>query len=98
MLNDLLLTNLKQTQIVIFFSSKINKISNLLLLKLIISDQALITVKWFLPKYVQLNGQKFSGLSEKLLSIQSLFSKKCTKCFFEEKWFWVKFYIKFKCS
>ena len=39
------------------------KISNWSLFKLIISEQALITLKWFCCLiYVQFNGQKFSGL------------------------------------
>ena len=44
----------------------LNKIYNWSLFKLIITDQAPITLKWILPKYVQFNGQKFSDLSEKL--------------------------------
>ena len=40
------------------------------LFKLIISDQALITLNEFLPIYVQFNGQKFRGLSEKSFNPQ----------------------------
>ena len=48
------------------FNCTLNKISNWSLFKLIISDQALITLELFLLRYVRFNGQKFSGLPEKL--------------------------------
>ena len=54
------------------FNCTLNKISNWSLFKLIISDQALITLELFLLRYVRLNGQKFSGLPEKL-SLNPLF-------------------------
>ena len=63
----------------------LNKISNWSLFKLIISDQALITLKCFLPMNVQFNGQTFSGFSDKhaCLSIHGLFWLKMQKiCFF----------------
>ena len=64
----------------------LNKISNWSLFKLNISDQALITLKYFLPNNVQFNGQKISGLSENCLSDRFLV-KNAKICFFEEKWF-----------
>ena len=48
------------------FNCTLNKISNWALFKLIISDQALITLELFLLRYVRFNGQKFSRLPEKL--------------------------------
>ena len=48
------------------FNCTLNKISNWSLFKLIISDQALITFELFLLRYVRFDGQKFSGLPEKL--------------------------------
>ena len=63
-----------------------------------ISNQALITFKWFLPINVQINGQKFSGFSEKLSFSPRFLLKNAKICFFEEKWFWLKIYIKFKFS
>ena len=48
------------------FNCTLNKISNWSLFKIIISDQALITLELFLLRYVRFNGQKFSGLPEKL--------------------------------
>ena len=54
------------TQVKMVVDSTLNEISNWSLLKLIISDQAPITLKYFLPINVQFNGQKFSCFSEKL--------------------------------
>ena len=48
------------------FNCTLNKISYWSLFNFIISDQALITLELFLLKYVRFNGQKFSGLLEKL--------------------------------
>ena len=47
------------------FNCTLNKISNWSLFKLIISDQALITLELFLLRYLLFNWQKFSGLPEK---------------------------------
>ena len=48
------------------FNCTLNNISNWSLFKLIISDQALITLELFLLRHVRFSGQKFSGLQEKL--------------------------------
>ena len=58
----------KEVWCIVFFNAlyTLNKISNWSLFKLIISDQALIKLKIFLPIYMQFNGQKFSGLSGKV--------------------------------
>ena len=69
------------------FNCTLNRISNWSLFKLIISDQALITLELFLLRYVRLNGQKFSGLPEKLSLNPRFFVKNAKICFFEEKWF-----------
>ena len=51
----------------------------------------------FLPIDVQFNGKLFSGSSEKLSFNPRFFLvKKAKICFFDEKWFWLKFYIRFK--
>ena len=67
------------------FNCTLNKISNWSLFKLIISDQALITLELFLLRYVRFNGQKFSGLLEKLsLNPRCFFVKNAKICFFEK--------------
>ena len=53
----------------------------------IISDQALITLELFLLRYVRFNGQKFSGLPEKLSLNPRFFVKNAKICLFEEKRF-----------
>ena len=65
----------------------LDEISTWSLFKLIISDQALITLKLFLPINVLFNWQKFSGFSEKLSFNRRFLVKNAKICFFEEKWF-----------
>ena len=67
------------------FNCTLNKISNWSLFKLIISYQALITLDFFCLD--MFNGQKFSGLPEKLSLNPRFFVKNAKICFFEEKWF-----------
>ena len=63
----------------------LNKISNRSLFKLIISDKGLMTLK---RNFVQSNGKKLSGLSEKLsFNYQFFWVKNAKIRCFEEKWF-----------
>ena len=66
------------------FNCTLNKISNWSLFKLIISDQALITLEFFSLRYVRFNGQKFSSLPEKL-SLNPRFLLKMQKNAFLKK-------------
>ena len=66
------------------FNCTLNKISNWSLFNFIKSDQALITLELFLLKYVRFNGQKFSGLPEKL-SLNPRFLLKMEKYAFLKK-------------
>ena len=67
------------------FNCTLYKISNWSLFKLIISDQALITLEFFLLRYVRFNGQKFSGLPEKLSLNPRFFLLKMQKYVFLKK-------------
>ena len=66
------------------FNCTFNKIFNWSLFNLIISDQALITLEYFLLRYVRFNGQKFRGLPEKL-SLNLRFLLKMQKYAFLKK-------------
>ena len=72
-------------------SYTLNKISNWLLFKLIISDQALKLLIYgteFLPKYVLFNGEKLNGLSEKLSFNPKFFLLKMQNiCFLDKNGF-----------
>ena len=67
------------------FNCTLNKISNWSLFKLIISDQAQITLELFLLTYVRFNGQKFSGRPEQLSLNPRFFLLKMQKYAFLKK-------------
>ena len=69
------------------FTCTLNKISNWSLFNFIISDQALITLELFLLRCVRLNGQKFSGLPEKLSLNPRFFLKNAKICFLKKNGF-----------
>ena len=64
------------------FNCTLNKISNWSLFKLIIPDHALITLELFLLRYVGFDGQKFSGLPEKLSLNSRFLGYKCKNMLF----------------
>ena len=63
----------------------LTKISNWLLFKLIISDQALITFELSLLRYVRFDGKKFTDLPEKLSLNPRFFLLKMQKYAFLKK-------------